>query len=115
EELDVELGRLDVRLGEVGDLGHQLADLVLRLLEQTWINSFFRHGGSREWRQSLDRLANRRGRLRQENVKGSARGACGTPVTGRPAGRSSRAFLGPCSIRAKTVRRRALGSVVRWS
>src|SRR5207245_2416621 len=49
EELDVELGGLDVRLGEIGDLGHQLADLVLRLLEQTRINGFFRHGGSRFW------------------------------------------------------------------
>ena len=46
EELDVELGRLDVRFGQVGDLGHQLADLVLRLLEQTGIDGFFRHGGT---------------------------------------------------------------------
>ncbi len=47
EELDVELRRLDVRLGEIGDLGHQLADLVLCLLGRTRINRFFRHGGSR--------------------------------------------------------------------
>ena len=47
QELDVKLRRLDVRFRQVGDLGHQLADLVLRLLEQTSINGFFRHGGTR--------------------------------------------------------------------
>ena len=46
QELDVELVRLDVRFRQVGDLGHQLADLILRLLEQTRINGFFRHGGT---------------------------------------------------------------------
>ena len=46
EELHVELGGLDVRFRQVGDLGHQLANLVLRLLEQTRIDGFFRHGGT---------------------------------------------------------------------
>ena len=64
EELDIEFGRLDVRFREVGDLGDQLADLVLCLLEQTGINCFFRHGGSGCWapdsespRQSPRRIA----------------------------------------------------------
>ena len=46
QELDVKLVGLDVRFRQIGDLGHQLADLVLRLLEQTGINGFFRHGGT---------------------------------------------------------------------
>ena len=46
QELDVELAGLDVRFRQIGDLGHQLADLVLRLLEQTSIDGFFRHGGT---------------------------------------------------------------------
>ena len=49
EEFDVKFGGLDVRFGEVRDLGHQLTDLVLCLLEQTGINRFFRHGGSGCW------------------------------------------------------------------
>ena len=46
EELDVKLRWLNVRFGQVGDLGHQLANLVLCLLEQTSINGFFRHRGT---------------------------------------------------------------------
>ena len=46
QELDVKLVRLNVRFRQIGDLGHQLANLVLRLLEQTGINDFFRHGGT---------------------------------------------------------------------
>ena len=42
EELHVEFGRLDVRLGKLGDLGDEFANLVLRLLEQTGIDGFFR-------------------------------------------------------------------------
>jgi nucleoside-diphosphate-sugar epimerase len=48
---------LDIRLGQIGDLGHQLADLVLCLLEQTWINGFFRHGGSRQRGPESDSIA----------------------------------------------------------
>ncbi len=44
EELHVEFRRLDVRLRQFRDLPHELADLVLRLLEQTGIDGFFRHG-----------------------------------------------------------------------
>ena len=46
QELDVKLGGLNVRFRQIGDLGHQLADLVFCLLEQTGINGFFRHGGT---------------------------------------------------------------------
>ena len=46
QELDVKLVGLNVRFRQVGDLGHQLADLILRLLEQTRIDDFFRHGGT---------------------------------------------------------------------
>ena len=46
QELDVKLVGLNVRFRQIGDLGHQLADLVFRLLEQTRINDFFRHGGT---------------------------------------------------------------------
>ena len=46
QELDVKLVGLNVRFRQIGDLGHQLADLILRLLEQTWIDDFFRHGGT---------------------------------------------------------------------
>ena len=46
QELDVKLVGLNVRFRQIGDLGHQLADLVFGLLEQTWIDHFFRHGGT---------------------------------------------------------------------
>ena len=46
QELDVKLVGLNVRFRQIGDLGHQLADLIFRLLEQTWIDDFFRHGGT---------------------------------------------------------------------
>ena len=46
QELDVKLVGLNVRFRQIGDLGHQLADLILRLLEQTRIDYFFRHGGT---------------------------------------------------------------------
>ena len=46
QELDVKLVGLNVRFRQIGDLGHQLANLVFRLLEQTGINDFFRHGGT---------------------------------------------------------------------
>ena len=49
QELDVELGRLDVGLGEIGDLRDEFANLIFCLLEQTWVNRFFRHGGSGCW------------------------------------------------------------------
>ena len=38
QELDVKLVGLNVRFRQIGDLGHQLANLVFRLLEQTGIN-----------------------------------------------------------------------------
>ena len=46
QKLAVELSGLDVRFRQIGNLGHQLADLVLRLFEQTSIDGFFRHGGT---------------------------------------------------------------------
>ena len=47
QKLHVKLRWLDIRFRQIGDLGHQLADLVLCLLEQTSVNGFFRHGGTR--------------------------------------------------------------------
>ncbi len=46
QKLNVKLVRLNVRFRQVGDLSHQLPDLILRLLEQTRIDNFFRHGGT---------------------------------------------------------------------
>src|SRR3712207_2512405 len=72
EELGVEFCRLDVRFGQVGDLGHQLADLVLRLLEQTGIDGFFRHGSSRRWGHAVGRGVGRRAlRLQRDAPPGN--------------------------------------------
>ena len=68
EELDVELGGLDVGFREVGDLGDQLADLILCLLEQTWVDGFFRHWWFRVGSQRPNRQASRRvGRAPTDN------------------------------------------------